>query len=221
MIAAPIPLGEPEYWLEPVRNGSGVPVFFSLGANSDTYDGYPWQRFIIAIDAHAQVYRVRWPSMMHRASGARGIAEYDDVANRARRGGELLGHYLTAAGATGAVLVGESMGALLVATAALYCADSCDAIRELHTLGASFFNEEIWEQLGNAPIDGWWNYYSSSDSALQSLRLEGRGDVVGLNGLESRAPKIHNVDVTASVGSDHTAYSKFVTPSRPPAASIG
>lgn len=107
------------------------------------------------------------------------------------------------------ILVGHSLGARVVLTAAETLALSPDVpkIETLHVMGAAKGKKGDWRRLNEAVVDKVCNYYSSNDKVLK-FAFQGAqfgSKPMGLYGIESPFPKIKDYDVSKTVGG-HSQY---------------
>lgn len=101
------------------------------------------------------------------------------------------------------ILMGFSLGARVMATAALHLAEQGihDKLEAVHLVGAAISRDPKWDALPDAVTEGVWNYYSTHDSVLSTLyRIAEVGAVpFGLQGMHIDDPKAHDVDVSDAV----------------------
>jgi len=107
------------------------------------------------------------------------------------------------------ILVGHSLGARVMATAAsaLGVDPSKQRVEAVHLLGAAIGAEGDWRPLNDSVSATAWNYYSSNDLVLSKLyRIAQLGQKAAGNvGIKSRLPAIKNVNVSKNV-KDHGGY---------------
>ncbi|MBP1159801.1 DUF726 domain-containing protein [Rhodococcus sp. PvR099] len=107
------------------------------------------------------------------------------------------------------ILVGHSLGARAMITAAETLGTSKDApaIETLHLLGAAEGKKADWRPLSEAVTGTVNNYYSTKDGVLKYAYATAQaGSVaVGLKGFECKYPNIKDRDVTAKVAG-HSEY---------------
>ncbi|MDN4483203.1 DUF726 domain-containing protein [Demequina lignilytica] len=112
------------------------------------------------------------------------------------------------------VLVGHSLGAKVMATAAevLATAPGAPRVEAVHLIGAAVTDGKDWSGLNGVVIDGVWNYYSSNDRVLNTVyrTVEGGKKAIGTFGISRKYSAIHNVSVSARVPT-HSAYFDKVT----------
>lgn len=107
------------------------------------------------------------------------------------------------------VLVGHSLGARVMATAAAAMSTMPGDARleSIHLLGAAIAADGDHRALSESVTGNVWNYYSSRDKVLAAayraaqLRQQAAGSV----GLRTKQPRIKNVDVSRAVGG-HSEY---------------
>jgi pimeloyl-ACP methyl ester carboxylesterase len=101
------------------------------------------------------------------------------------------------------ILLGFSLGARVMATAALKLAELgvIDKLESVHLVGGALNQSEAWLPIADATEQGVWNYFSRNDSVLSMLyRTAEVGAVpVGLSGFKLDSVKIHDVDVSDAV----------------------
>jgi hypothetical protein len=112
------------------------------------------------------------------------------------------------------VLIGHSLGARVMVTAAqaLGTSEEAPRIESMHLLGAAVGQRGDWLSLDRAVSGTIWNYHSKNDSVLKWVYkvVEGGRAAVGLKGFGSSFPKIKDRNVSSTV-SGHSAYFDGVT----------
>jgi pimeloyl-ACP methyl ester carboxylesterase len=112
------------------------------------------------------------------------------------------------------VLVGHSLGARVMVTAAeaLGTRSGPPRIEAMHLLGAAVGRKGHWHRLESAVQGKVWNYWSDNDKVLRWLyKLAEVGEVaVGQTGFGSTRPRIKDRNVTRSVAG-HSGYVAKVT----------
>jgi len=107
------------------------------------------------------------------------------------------------------ILVGHSLGARVMATAAsaLGVDPSQEKLEAVHLLGAAIRSEGDWRPLNDSVCGAVWNYHSSNDLVLSKLyRIAQLGQKAAGNvGIKSRLSAIKNVNVSKTV-KDHGGY---------------
>lgn len=110
---------------------------------------------------------------------------------------------------TSFILVGHSLGARVMASAARILATKPGAprVREAHLIGAAIGVDGDWKSL-NDVVDGKvWNYHSNRDPVLKYVYTAAQGgqQAVGRVGFQTSFARIEDVDVTEDV-SGHSGY---------------
>jgi hypothetical protein len=112
------------------------------------------------------------------------------------------------------ILVGHSLGARVMVTAAQTLATRPGAplLDSLHLLGAAVGRRGDWRTLNDAVSGRVWNYHSTNDQVLRWLYTLGDfgQQAVGHGGFGTKFPKIKDRDVSRSVAG-HSAYFTGVT----------
>lgn len=107
------------------------------------------------------------------------------------------------------VLVGHSLGARVMVTAAqaLGTRPNSPKVESMHLLGAAVGRGSDWRTLNEAVSNTIWNYYSDRDVVLKRLySIAERGErAVGAAGFGSRFPRIKDRNVSRKVAG-HSAY---------------
>lgn len=107
------------------------------------------------------------------------------------------------------VLVGHSLGARVMATAAQLLGTRVDApkLEDVHLLGAAVGAKGDWRTLNDSVTGTVWNYWSSNDSVLKYLYAVGSAGerAAGQGGFETKFPKIKNRSASRNV-EGHSAY---------------
>jgi hypothetical protein len=129
--------------------------------------------------------------------------------NRAQMTGTLLAAILSRVETDQFVLIGHSLGALVMATAAQSLAGSAPQPRleSVHLLGAAIPAKGDWNMLNNSVTGKVYNYRSARDPVLKhAYRGAQLGRVAaGVTGFDTNLPNIVNVDLSSKVAS-HSAY---------------
>ncbi|WP_250150016.1 DUF726 domain-containing protein [Mycolicibacter acidiphilus] len=111
------------------------------------------------------------------------------------------------------VLVGHSLGARVMATAAQAVATDPAApkIRTVHLLGAALGANGDWRTLNDSVIDAVYNYYSTNDKVLKYLyaAVQAGSKAAGLRGFGTGFPKIKDRNVSR-MASGHSEYLNHV-----------
>ena len=132
---------------------------------------------------------------------------------RADRTGVALAGLLARTDADSYILVGHSLGAGAMATAAQTLATSPEGpkIDTVHLLGAAIGAKGDWRTLNDAVNDAVHNYYSTNDKVLKYLYTAAQAGSVpaGLRGFGSKFPKIKDRNVSRLVNS-HSDYLRKV-----------
>ncbi|MGE0818198.1 MAG: DUF726 domain-containing protein [Candidatus Nanopelagicales bacterium] len=129
--------------------------------------------------------------------------------NRAEMTGAALADILARTDQAPYVLVGHSLGARVMATAAAAMSTMPGTARleSVHLLGAAIAAESDHRALGESVTGIVWNYFSSRDKVLAAayraaqLRQQAAGSV----GLRTKQPRIKNVDLSRQV-TGHSDY---------------
>lgn len=133
---------------------------------------------------------------------------------RADRTGVALAGILAHIDLENVVLVGHSLGARAMITAAETLATSKDApnIEQVHLLGAAVGQNNDWRLLSESVTDAVHNYHSSNDGVLKYLytTVEAGSTAVGLKGFQTTYPNIIDHDVSHLVNG-HSEYFDKVT----------
>lgn len=128
---------------------------------------------------------------------------------RADRTGVALAGILARTRVEGYILVGHSLGARAMITAAETMGTSKDAptIEAVHLLGAAEGKKADWRPLSEAVAGTVNNYYSTNDGVLKYMYAAAQaGSVaVGLRGFDCKYPNIKDRDVSAKVAG-HSEY---------------
>ncbi|GAA3809734.1 hypothetical protein CSO01_22130 [Cellulomonas soli] len=115
------------------------------------------------------------------------------------------------------VLIGHSLGARVMATAAqtLGTVHGAPRIESVHLLGAAISVSKDWRVLSDAVSGRVWNYHSSNDPVLAYLyrTAELGKTAVGLGGFHSSQPQLRDRDVSKSVTA-HSAYLERISLAR-------
>ena len=116
------------------------------------------------------------------------------------------------------ILTGFSLGARVMATAALTLAEQgiTDKLESVHLIGAAISRSEKWQPITEAVTEGVWNYYSKNDGVLATLYrvAEAGATPFGLAGMHLAGPKAHDVDVSGEVF-NHRGYLGAITLEQP------
>ncbi|MBF6621258.1 MAG: DUF726 domain-containing protein [Patulibacter sp.] len=111
------------------------------------------------------------------------------------------------------VLVGHSLGARVMATAAMTLASAPQAppVSTVHLLGAALGSKGDWRALDDAVTDAVYNYYSTRDDVLKRVYrvVQGGQTAAGYRGLRSTFPRIKDRDVSRRVAT-HSDYFSHV-----------
>ncbi len=131
---------------------------------------------------------------------------------RADRTGVALAGLLARANADSYILVGHSLGARAMATAAQTLATSPGSpkIATVHLLGAAIGAKGDWGTLNDAVDDAVHNYYSTNDKVLKYLYTAAQAGSVpaGLRGFGSKFPKIKDRNLSRIVKSHSDYFAK-------------
>lgn len=107
------------------------------------------------------------------------------------------------------VLMGHSLGARVMVTAAqaLGTRPGPPRLESMHLLGAAVGRKGDWRSLQNAVTGTVWNYWSANDAVLRWLYAlaEAGQEAAGNKGFDSRLPRIKDRNVTRFVAG-HTKY---------------
>ena len=132
---------------------------------------------------------------------------------RADSTGVALAGLLSRTDADGYILVGHSLGARVMVTAAQTLATSPDGpkIDTIHLFGAAIGAKGDWRGLNDAVTDTVYNYYSANDKVLKFLYtvVQAGSRPAGLYGFASKFPKINDRNVSRLVNS-HSEYVRKV-----------
>jgi pimeloyl-ACP methyl ester carboxylesterase len=143
--------------------------------------------------------------------GAHGVATNPWTVAKTRAGmtGAALAELIARTGEGPYVLMGHSLGARVMVTAAqtLATRPGPPRIETMHLLGAAVGRKGHWHSLETAVLDTVWNYWSRNDSVLRWMyRLGEVGEVaVGETGFRSTRPLIKDRNVSRLVPG-HSAY---------------
>lgn len=128
---------------------------------------------------------------------------------RADSTGVALAGLLTRTDAESYTLIGHSLGARAMVTAAqtLATSPSGPKIDTIHLLGAAIGSKGDWRSLNDAVTDAVHNYYSTNDKVLKFLysAAQGGSKPAGLCGFNSKFPRIKDHNVSRRVDS-HSEY---------------
>ena len=128
---------------------------------------------------------------------------------RADSTGVALAGLLARADADGYILVGHSLGARAMVTAAQTLATNTEGpkIATIHLLGAAIGAKGDWRSLNYAVTDAVYNYYSANDKVLKNLYtvVQAGSKPPGLRDFGSKFPKIEDRNVSRLVTS-HSDY---------------
>lgn len=129
---------------------------------------------------------------------------------RANMTGAVLAELLARTVESPYVLIGHSLGARVMVTAAqaLGTRPGPPRLESMHLLGAAVGRKGDWRSLQNAVTGTVWNYWSAEDAVLQCLyKLAEVGEeAAGYKGFGSSLPRIKDRNVTRLVG----GHSKYV-----------
>ena len=107
------------------------------------------------------------------------------------------------------ILVGHSLGARAMVTAAQTLTTNTEGpkIATVHLLGAAIGAKGDWRGLNDAVTDVVYNYYSANDKVLKNLYtvVQAGSEPAGLRGFGSKFPKIRDRNVSRLVNS-HSDY---------------
>ncbi|MBS2936580.1 DUF726 domain-containing protein [Nocardioides sp. J2M5] len=107
------------------------------------------------------------------------------------------------------VLVGHSLGARVMTTAAqlLGTRSGTPKLEDVHLLGAAVGAKGDWRTLNDSVSGTVWNYWSANDMVLKYLYAAGSAgeQAAGQAGFQTKFPRIKNRSVTRSVPG-HSAY---------------
>lgn len=148
--------------------------------------------------------------------GAHGLATNPWTVAKTRAGmtGAALASLIARAEEGPYVLVGHSLGARVMVTAAQALGTSAGppTIESMHLLGAAVGRKSDWRSLDHAVSGTVWNYWSDNDNVLRWLySLAEMGETAaGLGGFRSKFARIKDRNVTRVVGG-HTSYVAAVT----------
>lgn len=128
---------------------------------------------------------------------------------RADRTGVALAGLMARTDADTYILVGHSLGARVMVTAAQTLATDPEGpkIATIHLLGAAVGAKGDWRSLNEAATDAAYNYYSANDKVLKYLytAVQAGSAPAGLRGFRSKFPKIKDRNVSRLVDS-HSDY---------------
>ncbi len=128
---------------------------------------------------------------------------------RADRTGVALAGLMARTDADSYILVGHSLGARAMVTAAQTSATNPEGpkVATAHLLGAAIGAKGDWRSLNDAATDAVYNYYSTNDKVLKYLYAVVQAGSVsaGLRGFSSKFPKIRDRNVSRRVKS-HSDY---------------
>jgi len=142
---------------------------------------------------------------------AAGIAQNPWMLAKTRAGmtGAILADIIARTDTEQFVLIGHSLGARVMATAAeaLGSVDGSARIESMHLLGAAVSTKKDWRALDSAVESRVWNYFSGNDVVLSAIyrTAELGTTAVGACGFNSPLRKISDRDVSRKVAS-HSAY---------------
>lgn len=145
---------------------------------------------------------------------ARDVAKnpWHTAMGRADRTGVALAGLLTRTDAEGYVLIGHSLGARVMLTAAQVLATREDGpkVDTVHLLGAAVGTKGDLRPLNGAVTGTVYNYYSRNDKVLKFMyRLAQGGSVpAGLGGLGTKLPRVKDRDMTRVVTRHSDYYSR-------------
>lgn len=132
---------------------------------------------------------------------------------RADSTGVALAGLLARTDAADYILVGHSLGARVMATAAQTLATDPEApkIHTVHLLGAALGAKGDWRTLNDSVTSAVYNYYSTNDKVLKNLYtvVQAGSKAAGLRGFGSKFPKIKDRNVSRVV-QGHSDYLKHV-----------
>lgn len=132
---------------------------------------------------------------------------------RADRTGVALAGILARTETDNYILIGHSLGARAMITAAetLAISDDSPRIDTIHLLGGAEGKKRDWQRLNDAVTGSVYNYFSTNDAVLKfAFAAAQAGSVaVGLRGFESKFPNIKDRDVSSRVKS-HFHYFRYV-----------
>lgn len=148
--------------------------------------------------------------------GAHGIATNPWTVAKTRAGmtGAALAELIARSDEGPYVLIGHSLGARVMVTAAQTLATRLGPPRigTMHLLGAAVGQKGHWHKLDAAVSDTVWNYWSANDDVLRWLYkfAEAGQDAIGQTGLKSSRPRIKDRNVSRLVPG-HRDYVAKVT----------
>lgn len=131
---------------------------------------------------------------------------------RAAMTGAILADILARTDTERFTLIGHSLGARVMVTAAQLLGTRHEQLRleSVHLLGAAVSAKGDWRTLNDSVRDGVWNYHSSNDAVLHWLyRYAQLGSpALGAVGFKSKFPKIHDRDVSRVVATHWDYFTK-------------
>jgi len=132
---------------------------------------------------------------------------------RADKTGMVVADLLARTDARGYVLMGHSLGARAMVTAAqsLGTKPGAPKVMTMHLLGAAIGAKQDWRTLNDAVSGRVFNYYSVNDKVLRFLysTVQPGQTAAGLKGFKTAFPKIKDVNVSSGV-KGHSEYVGFV-----------
>lgn len=134
--------------------------------------------------------------------------------NRAAMTGAVLADLIARTDGEPFILVGHSLGARVMVTAAqaLGTARTNPRIETMHLLGAAVGSKGDWRTLNDAVTGRVWNYRSTNDKVLKYVYRTAQGGqfAAGVVGFRTSFPKISDIDVSRTVAS-HSGHFTSVT----------
>ena len=129
--------------------------------------------------------------------------------NRAEMTGAILADVIARTPRERYILVGHSLGARVMVTAAqaLGTVSGNPRLESVHLLGAAVSSKGNWRPLSESVTGQVWNYRSRNDTVLKLLyrNLQLGQHAAGVVGLQTSFPSLKNRDVSRAIGS-HSAY---------------
>lgn len=143
------------------------------------------------------------------AAGDIAANPWNVAKNRAGMTGAVLADVIARTDEGPFILVGHSLGARVMVTAAqaLATRPGPPVVESMHLLGAAVGRKGDWRSLNDAVSGTVWNYHSTNDQVLRWLYTFGDlgQQAVGYAGFKTKFPHIKDRNVTRSVAG-HSAY---------------